>query len=233
MDLKQIFADDPEVLRALEERDNLGMMKELYKESLRTQQLNEAKQDAEIVNIKFLKGEKGDQGEQGIQGIQGGIGPKGEPGIDGGDGVDGKDGKPGRNGKDGKDGKDGEAALAVNQEKLVTTIIEKIRKDKALDVSDIRNFQSFVYKGTKYGVSELMHGGSSSSGATTLVVETPVGAVDDSNTTFTVTHTPLYIVVNGSQYTVGTGTFTSYAAGTITLSSAVGVGGFIRSYYNS
>ncbi len=72
-----------------------------------------------------------------------------------------------------------------------------------------------------------------SGGGTTLTVENPTGTVDDSNVTFTVTHQPLYIVVNGAQYTVGTGTYTSYLAGTITLSSPVGVGGFITSFYNA
>ena len=66
-----------------------------------------------------------------------------------------------------------------------------------------------------------------------LTVETPTGTVDDSNTSFTVSNEPLYIVINGAQYVAGTGTFTSYAAGTITLSSAVGTGGFIRSFYNA
>lgn len=249
MNLKEIFADDPEVLRSIEERESLGMMKELYKETLRTQQMNEAKQDAEIVNIRFLKGDKGDSptNEELLQLITPLIPAP----------VNGNDGYTPIKGKDYFDGEDGSAPskkellalikplipvaiegtagkdAVIDQDSLVDTIIEKIRKDKALDVSDIRNFQSFVYGGTKYKVSELMHGGSSSSGATTLVAETPTGTVDDSNVTFTVTHEPLYIVVNGAQYAVGTGTYSSYAAGTITLSSAVGTGGFIRSYYNA
>lgn len=66
---------------------------------------------------------------------------------------------------------------------------------------------------------------SSASGA----FETPVGTVDDSNTTFTVSNTPLYIIVNGAQYIEGTGLFSSYSGGTITLSAPVGTGGFIRS----
>ncbi len=70
-----------------------------------------------------------------------------------------------------------------------------------------------------------------SSGGAGVAYETPVGAVDDSNTTFTVSHQPAYIIVNGAQYLVGTGTYVSYIAGTITLSSPVGVGGFIRSAY--
>lgn len=68
-------------------------------------------------------------------------------------------------------------------------------------------------------------------GGSTLQFETPIGAVDDSNVTFTVVHTPLFIIVNGGAYTAGTGVFTSYVAPTITLSSPVGVGGFILSAY--
>lgn len=73
----------------------------------------------------------------------------------------------------------------------------------------------------------------SNGGGGGISYETPVGTVDDSNVTFTVSHTPLYIVVNGAQYLAGTGTFTSYLAGTITLSSGVGTGGFIRSAYST
>lgn len=69
-------------------------------------------------------------------------------------------------------------------------------------------------------------------GGTTLAFETPTGVVNDSNVTFTVIHTPLFIDVNGGTYTVGTGSFATYAGGTITLASPVGTGGFITSFYN-
>lgn len=59
--------------------------------------------------------------------------------------------------------------------------------------------------------------------------ETPTGTVDNSNVTFTVINTPLYINVNGLQYTVGNGVYSSYSNGTITLSTPVGSGGFIIS----
>lgn len=62
-----------------------------------------------------------------------------------------------------------------------------------------------------------------------LTVETPTGTVDDSNTSFTVSNTPKYIVVNGAQYFDGAGY--TYLAGTITLDNPVGTGGFIRSIY--
>lgn len=63
--------------------------------------------------------------------------------------------------------------------------------------------------------------------------EVPAGLVNDSNVTFVVLHDPIYIIVNGQQYFVGTGTYLSYDSGTktITLSSAVGTDGFIMSAY--
>lgn len=61
--------------------------------------------------------------------------------------------------------------------------------------------------------------------------ETPVGDIDDSNVTFNVANEPLYIIVNGAQYFVGTGAYASYNAGVITLAYPIGVGGFIRSAY--
>lgn len=60
-------------------------------------------------------------------------------------------------------------------------------------------------------------------------VETPTGTVDDSNVTFTVSNTPLYVVINGAQYFEGAGY--SYSGGTITLDNPVGTGGVIRSVY--
>jgi len=64
---------------------------------------------------------------------------------------------------------------------------------------------------------------------TGISIETPTGAVDDSNVTFTVTNEPKYIVVNGAQYFAGAGY--SYVAVTLTLDNPVGTGGFIRSIY--
>lgn len=76
-------------------------------------------------------------------------------------------------------------------------------------------------------------GGGTGGTGKTLTPEIPIGTVDDSNTIFTVTHDPVYIVVNSGTYITGTGIFASYAAGTITLSSAIGTRGFIISFYNA
>lgn len=230
--LKKVFADEPEMLRAIEDREQMGMMKELYKETIRTQQMNEAKQDAEIVNVKFLKGEKGDTGDQGVQGMQGEPGEKGERGASGkkgSDGIDGKDGKDGVPGKDGKDGADARMSL----EDIYDVFIERMIKEKPIDISQIRNAGSFIFQGTKYKTHELMHGGMAAGSAAVLTFEQPAGVIDDSNVTFTVANEPLFIVVNGAQYKVGNGKYASYAGGTITLTAGVGDGGFIESYYNA
>lgn len=236
-DLKTIFANDPDVLRALEDREQMGMMKELYKDQL----LAKEKQDAEIVNIKFLRGEKGDKGdtgEQGPQGIQGLTGPQGEKG----DSIVGPRGERGAAiiGARGPRGEKGESLVGpkgedavIDEKKLFALFIKRIQKEQLLDISHIKNASSFMKDGIKYKIEELMHGAGTAGTGTTITSETPVGLVNDSNVTFTVSHTPLYIVVNGAQYTAGTGTFVSYVAPTITLSSAVGVGGFITSWYNA
>jgi len=82
-------------------------------------------------------------------------------------------------------------------------------------------------------VELVQPGGGGSGSGHTLTAETPVGTVNDSNTMFTVSHTPVFISVNGAVYTAGTGIFSSYGGGVITLSSAVGTGGFITSFYNA
>ncbi len=112
----------------------------------------------------------------------------------------------------------------------IIKVMKSLPDSARLEVSDIRNYQSFIFNKTKYGVHEMMHGGSSST-TSSISFETPVGLVDDSNVSFSVTHEPAYIIVNGGQYTVGNGLYSSYLAGVITLTSAVGTGGFIISAY--
>lgn len=90
-------------------------------------------------------------------------------------------------------------------------------------ISSVANGDIIQWNGSSWVNVPLPAGG--------LTIETPTGAVDDSNLTFTVANEPEYIVVNGSHYVEGTGTYVSYVAGTITLSFPVGTGGFIRSYY--
>lgn len=67
-------------------------------------------------------------------------------------------------------------------------------------------------------------------GGGSLTAETPVGAINNSNVTFTVGHTPVFLFVNGVGYSAGHGY--SYSGGIITLDAPVGTGGSIISYHN-
>ena len=58
---------------------------------------------------------------------------------------------------------------------------------------------------------------------------TATGTIDDSNTTFTFTEEPIYIIINGIMYPKATGIFNwSWAGSTATLAIPVGSGGFIE-----
>ena len=80
------------------------------------------------------------------------------------------------------------------------------------------------------GVSVSAEDGGGGGGGS-INFETPSGTVDDSNETFDVLNTPLYIVVNGAQYFEGV--HYTLAGLTITLNDPIGTGGFIRSAYGT
>ncbi len=229
--LKSVFYDDASTMALLEAKDRREMLKAIQDRS-----------QAEIgLVLKGDKGEKGDSpSEQELLAlIEPLIPEKGEDGyspikgIDYFDGSHGKDGIAGKNGRDGKNGKDGRDGKELDISGLFDTFVERLQKEKLLDVSHLRNAESFLFNGRRYKTEELMHGSGTSSTSSSLHTETPTGTVDDSNTTFTVIKEPFYIVINGAEYFVGTGSYTSYVAGTITLSSPVGLGGFIRSVYQA
>ena len=72
-------------------------------------------------------------------------------------------------------------------------------------------------------VTVTIAGGIGSSGIITIT-----GTVDDSNNSFTSASEPTVLVINGGTYKKTGGSITwTYSAGTITLSSPVGVGGTI------
>jgi len=97
-------------------------------------------------------------------------------------------------------------------------------------VSEIVFADNLTVTRTANGVSVSgENGGSGGSGG--IDFETPVGTVDDSNLDFSVSNTPLYIVVNGAQMFEGAGY--SYLAGVISLNNPVGTGGFIRSAFGT
>jgi hypothetical protein len=68
---------------------------------------------------------------------------------------------------------------------------------------------------------------SSTGSGTGYTVETPSGAVDESNRTFTVTHAPVYIVIDGATYFQNAG----YTLAGLTLTVTKAPVDFIRSFY--
>lgn len=198
--------------------------------------------------IEGVQGEKGEQGIQVIQGIQGVKGEKGELGIQG------IQGEPGLDGKDGEPGKDATAETLSEDLRLSLGDIEKRLEEVSkrpqqragwgahpLVVTDGSTVVDKVTRrinfGTNLTASRSADGivtvNASGGAGSALTYEAPTGTVDDANLAFTVSNAPLFIIVNGLQYHVGNGIYATYVAGTITLTSPVGTGGYIESYYNA
>lgn len=185
-------------------------------------------------------GPTGPEGPQGPQGPRGDNGRDGRDGRDGKDGQDGQDGKPGPMGPAGPQGKQG----PKGEDGTHTVVhvqgggggggggLEVIKAGgvvKKQGASQIDFSTGFTVTPTINGVVVTVAAGA----GTTLTAEDPTGTIDDTNLTFSVGNTPIYISVNGLIYTVGKGIYASYAGGTITLNSPVGTGGFIISFYNA
>ncbi len=169
---------------------------------------------ATLAEIGTIQGERG---EDGIDGRDGSDGKDGKDGINGIDGKNGRDGIDGSSGKDGLNGKDGVAtngkdAPEIDIEELMETLIEKIKKERRLDISHIRNSEQFMFGGTKYRISELMHGAGAGGGVTEL---TATGLVDGINTQFTFTQKPTYVIADGAWYKENIGW--TWAGSTATL----------------
>lgn len=74
-------------------------------------------------------------------------------------------------------------------------------------------------------------GGSSGGTGHTLTAETPVGAVNGSNTTFLVFHEPLFVVSDSLFRTAGNGY--TYSLGTIEFDPTIPPVQWLISYYNA
>lgn len=123
----------------------------------------------------------------------------------------------------GEKGKDAQ----FDKEAFLKEVIDYIRKEKPLDISHIKNAQTFMMNGIKYKMEEMMHGGGSSSVGSFSIVGIS-GTINDINTTFTAASLPKLLNINGAFYQQTGGAITwTYSVGTITLSSAVGTGGSI------
>lgn len=228
-------------LRELVDHGDIAVTKHLFDIEDQITLMNEV--FTRIEEDKRLR-EKGEDGDPGLNGQDGNDGRDGINGRDGRDGLDGADGKDGKDGIDGIDGVNGRDGSPDNPQQIadkVNTLYEKIKPEVIIGWGDLQNkirnqvprdfdvrigVSKTEMKGLRDRVEALEAGGGSGSGVT---VETPTGDVDDSNTTFTVTAEPKWVIVNGITYFDGAGY--SYASLTLTLNGPVGTGGFIRSIY--
>ena len=150
------------------------------------------------------QGLRGEKGEQGEQGERGPIGPQGKPGL------------PGRDGKNGKDGKDGSPDKAEE----IRNKLQSLRGIDRLDASAIKNLP----KG----------GGVLRGGGAALTFEVPSGAVNGSNTAYTLSVTPkaslLLFFVNGQLLRAG-GEDYSFSGRTVTVNTPPPTGSIIQALF--
>lgn len=178
---------------------------------------------------------------------QGLRGEKGDPGKDGKDGRNGRDGRDGVDGVDGKDGKDGkDGAMGVIDEATIAYLedrIDTVKKeiDKApqsrsgwgahpLQIKDgntlIEKVARVINFGNNLSATRSADGvitvNAASSGG--ISVTTPTGSVNGSNTSFTVTDVPQWVVADGITYFDGAG----YTYGALTVTMDVAPSQYIR-----
>ncbi len=112
--------------------------------------------------------------------------------------------------------------------KQIVKAMHSLPEVDKLEVSKgIRNANSFIYNGTKYGTHELLHGGGNTTSSSFSIIAV-AGTINDSNTSFTASSEPVLLNINGAFYQESGGAITwTYVAGTITTSVAVGTGGNI------
>ena len=168
-----------------------------------------------------LKGEKGDKGDKAndptkdellslikplipepIKGDNGYTPVKGKDYFDGEDGYTPVKGKDYFDGADGKNTDDNLIIKKVLSKLDIPTadkIVEIIVKKKLLKVSNLKDYEQFIFAGKKYKISELMHGGGGvgTTGGTPIDNEVVAG---DTNT-FTLANTPIL----GSEHLFGLG----------------------------
>lgn len=141
-----------------------------------------------------------------------------------------KDGAPGKAGDPGTPGTPGKDAI-VDMEAITKEVIDRIRKEKSLLVSDLKDGQSFIFNKTKYATHEMMHGGSSSNtGATTVIGE----VVSGSGTAWTLAHSPtsgtLAIYGIGQRLTSGAGNDFTQTGTSVTTVNSFSAGQILADY---
>lgn len=114
-----------------------------------------------------------------------------------------------------EDGKPGDDAV-IDEDAIINGIIERLKKDKILDLSHIKGAQTFIKDGVKYRFEELMHGGGSTGGSASIFTQTPDGLIDGSNKSYTTIHAITTVIglwyngefVHPAEYTVAGSGFT-------------------------
>lgn len=122
--------------------------------------------------------------------------------------------------------------IVEEDEKLAQTAIQNLPEDlKQLQEQIARVNQQLQGVGTSRHVIDSVIAqrvADGTIGGGSLRFETPDGVVNSSNTSFTVDHEPLYVIIDGVQYFVGVGY--SYSVGTIITDLPPST--FIRSAYS-
>lgn len=127
-------------------------------------------------------------------------------------------------------GRDGKDAKIPTIDEIYETFIKRMRKEKALDISQIRNADSFIFNGTKYKIHELMHGGGSSSSSQTVATADISSQFNGSATTFTIPAYSSILLFTITGYPPEgalrpTTDFTTPTATTVTISTPAPVSG--------
>lgn len=87
----------------------------------------------------------------------------------------------------------------LDREALFKEFVSRIQKERLIDVSHIKNAESFIFNGKKYKIEELMRGAGGTSGGS-FAVQVPTGTVDGSNRTFVFTTAPSVIVLDNGNF---------------------------------
>lgn len=127
----------------------------------------------------------------------------------------------GEQGAAGAPGKD----AVIDHEEIYQKVLDRLKREKSLVISDLKDGQAFVFNNTKYQTHEMMHGGSSTSATSFTTNEIVAG----SGTAWTLAATPIsgsvtlfgngqFLTPGGVDYTIvgaAITTVNSFSAGTI------------------
>lgn len=132
--------------------------------------------------------------------------------------------------------RDGLELITKEKDKLSQDAIQNLREDLLQLQEQISRVNKSVIEGVgtsknviDYMINQRIADGTISTSGGSIGVEVPSGTINGSNTAFTVSNEPKYVVVNTLTYFEGAGY--SYAGGTITFDIPPATGSFIKSIY--